>query len=111
MTVSPGCSIGCIPVFSHVITGYAVGAHIARSLMLRCLNAFAAPHIPIVGGVGADALIGPNPPEAGLFGGGAQTTQPGGRLIAAPTNGAENSCAKTAVCNYYPMFRGSPCGL
>ena len=39
-------------------------------------------------GVGADAFIGPNPPQAGPFEEGTLAAQAGGRLIAAPTAGS-----------------------
>ena len=39
-------------------------------------------------GVGADAFIGPNPPEAGPSEEGTLAAQAGGRLIAAPTAGS-----------------------
>ncbi len=71
-------------VFTRNLSVPAVGARIARPN--ACSIRVPPSNVP--GNdfpVGADAYIGPNPPEAGLLGDDALTMQPSGRLIAAPT--------------------------
>ena len=91
-------------------TGEALGGYVRRKRSNRAAKRTrdARPYGRIAGwcvcrrrAVGADAFIGPNPPQAGPFGEGALAAQPDGRLLAAPTAGT------AVLCGRGPAFGGA----